>query len=40
MLRNYEELRKKIEDLIVSTNNNSDNYDKGYGKVKFNSEDD
>ena len=36
----YEELWNKIRDLIRSVNNNSDNYDEKYMKIKFNSEDD
>ena len=39
-LKKYEELWKKIKDLIRSINNNSDDYDKTYMKIKFSSDDD
>ena len=38
-LRKYEELWKKIKSLIRSINSNSDDYDKKYIKIKFNSDD-
>ena len=31
---------RKIEDIIWSTNRNSDDYDEKYMKIKFNSDDD
>ena len=34
-LKGYEELWKKIRDLIKSIINNSDNYDDKYMKIKF-----
>ena len=39
-LKNYEEMWSKTRDLIRSTTNNSDDYDKKYMKIKFNSDDD
>ena len=39
-LKKFEELWNKIRDLIRSVTNNSDNYDKKYIKIKFNSDDD
>ena len=39
--RKYIEIyRKKIKDLIRSTNNNSNDYDKKHMKIKFNADDD
>lgn len=38
--KKYEELWSKIEDLIRSTNNKSDEYDEKYMKMKINSDDD
>ena len=37
--KKYEELWSKIRDLIKSITKNSDDYDKKYIKVKFNSDD-
>ena len=39
MLKN-QELWKKIRDLIKPATNNSDNYNKKYMKINFNSDDD
>ena len=39
-LEKYEKMWTKIKDRITSKTNNSDNYDKKYTKIKFNSEDD
>ena len=36
--KKYEELLKKIRDLIRSITNNSDNYDEKYMKIKLNSD--
>ena len=38
-LKKYGELWSKIRDLIRSINKNSDDYDKKYMKIKFNSND-
>ena len=38
--KKYGELWSKIRDLIRSINKNSDDYDKKYMKIKFNSDDD
>ena len=38
-LKRYGELWSKIRDLIRSINKNSDDYDKKYMKIKFNSND-
>ena len=38
-IKEYEELWSKIRDLIKSVTKNSDNYDKKYMKVKYNSDD-
>ena len=40
MLEKCEELLTKFKDLIRSTNNNSDDYDEKYMKIKFNLNDD
>ena len=37
-IKKYEELCIKIRDLIRSITENSDNYDKKYIKIKFNSD--
>ena len=37
--KKYEELGSKIRDLIKSITKNSDDYDKKYMKIKFNSDD-
>ena len=39
-LKKYDKLWSNIRDLIRSTSNNLDNYDKKYKKIKFNSDDD
>ena len=39
-LKKYKELWNKIRDVIRLINNNSDNYDEKYMKMKFNSDDD
>ena len=39
-LKKYEEIWTKRRDLIRSKPNNSDDYDKKYIKIKFNSDDD
>ena len=39
-LKRYEELWKKIKDLIRSINNISEDYDEKYIKIRFNSDDD
>ena len=38
-IKKYEELWSKIRDLIRSMTKNSDDYDKKYMKIKFNSDD-
>ena len=38
-LKEYEELWNKIRELIRSITKNSDNYDKKYMKIQFNSND-
>ena len=38
-IKKYEELLSKIENLIRSLTKNSDDYDKKYMKIKFNSDD-
>ena len=38
-LKRYQELWNKVRDLIKPITNNSDNYDKKYMKIKFNSDD-
>ena len=38
-IKKYEELRRKIRDLIRSVTKNSSDYDKKYMKIKFNSDD-
>ena len=40
IMKKYEELRNKMRDIIGSITNNSDDYDKKYVKIKFNSDDD
>ena len=40
ILEKYKKMWTKIKDLITSKTNNSDNYDKKFTKIKFNSEDD
>ena len=40
ILEKYEKMWTKIKDRSTSKTNNSDNYDKKYTKIKFNSEDD
>ena len=37
-LKRYEELRRKIKDLIRSITKNSDEYDEKYMKINFNSD--
>ena len=37
-LKEYEKLWRKMEDLIRSINDNSDNYDEKYMKIEFNSD--
>ena len=39
-LKKYKKKWSKIKDIIRSTNNDSDNYDEKYMKIKFNSDDD
>ena len=39
ILQKYDELWTKVKDLIRSITNNSDDYDKKYMKIKFNSYD-
>ena len=39
-LKKYYKLWRKIRYLIISTSNNSANYDEKYMKTKFNSDDD
>ena len=39
-LKNYEELWKKFEDLVRSINNDYDDYDEKYMKIRFNSDKD
>ena len=38
--KNYEELCRKIRDLVRSITKNSDAYDEKYMKIKFNLDDD
>ena len=40
IIKKYEELQSRIRDLIRSITENSDNFDKKYMKIKFNSDDD
>lgn len=40
ILEKCKKMWTKIKDLITSKTNNSDNYDKKFTKIKFNSEDD
>ena len=40
MVKMYEELWNKIRDLVRSINNNPNNYDEKYMKIKFKSDDD
>ena len=39
-LKRYEKLWKRIKDLIRPINNNSDDYDKKYMKIRFSSDED
>ena len=39
LIKNYEKLWSKIRDLITSITKNSNDYNKKYMKVKFNSDD-
>ena len=39
IIKTYEELRRKIRDLISSVTKNSDDYNRKYMKIKFNSDD-
>ena len=39
-LKNYEELWKKFKDLARSINNDYENYDEKYMKIRFNSDKD
>ena len=39
-MKKYEQLWNKIRNIIRSIANNSDNYDKKYMKIKFNSNND
>ena len=35
MVKMYENISRKIKDLIRSANNNTDDYDKKYMKIKY-----
>ena len=39
-LKENENILRKVEDLIRSINNNSENYDEKFVKIKFNSDND
>ena len=39
-LKEYEKIWRKVKDIIRSTNNNPDDYDEKYIKLKFNLVDD